>query len=326
MKPYPVKFIPVPKERIWGGNQLKSWFNVEDKVPIGEYWVLSGHPDGLSIVKNGPFEGISLVKLVEKYPKDYLGDSPQNRFPLLIKFIEAKDDLSVQIHPDDKYALEVEGDFGKTEAWYFLDAKDDSKIVYGHLFKNEQEYRKAIKNKKVKDYLRYKDVDKDQLIYVPSRTLHALLAGTIVVEIQQTSDITYRVYDWDRVGKDGKKRQLHIDKAADVMMYKNTVEYEETNTNYFTLFESENVFHEHLLTCEYFSIERLSINQGYYSIKTRNKTNPDVLVIINGEGSLKCKGFSSVNLCRGECILIPSSIENYQLETDGFMKVLRTYY
>lgn len=325
MKPYPVKFIPIPKERIWGGDRLKSWFNVEHKASIGEYWVLSGHPDGLSIVKNGPLKGVSLVSLVEKFPEEYLGDSPQDRFPLLIKFIEAKDDLSVQIHPDDEYALNVEGDFGKTEAWYFLDTKKDSKIVYGHLFKSKEEYKKAIKNQKVKDYLRYQDVDKGQLVYVPSRTLHALLAGTVVIEIQQTSDITYRVYDWDRIDKNGKRRELHIDKAADVMVYGDTSNYKDCSTNCFTLFETNDISHKHLLTCDYFSIEKLSINKSCYLVDS-NKANPDVLVIIDGKGSLECKGSSTIKLSRGECILIPSSIKNYQIKTDKFIKILRSYY
>ncbi|GMA56345.1 hypothetical protein GCM10025858_08480 [Alicyclobacillus sacchari] len=172
---WPVKFTPVAMPRIWGGHALKSMFGVQVDDPIGEYWVLSGHPNGMSVVADGPFAGRTLAELTKEYPTAYLGHSPQGRFPLLIKYLEAESDLSVQIHPDDEYAREHEGDFGKTEAWYVLDAKPDGTVNYGHTFPDRETYLRAVAEGKVRDYLTYQPIQQGDLVFVPARTLHALL-------------------------------------------------------------------------------------------------------------------------------------------------------
>lgn len=327
MRPYPVKFLPVIKQRIWGGEKLKPWFNIKKDGIVGEYWVLSCHPSGISIVENGPLAGKTLIELTKELPEAYLGCLPQKRFPLLIKFLEAKNDLSVQIHPNDEYASKVENDFGKTEAWYILDAKKNSKIVYGHSFKNKREYKQAIKDKKVRNFLKYKDIKKDQVVYVPSCTLHALLAGTVVIEIQQTSDVTYRVYDWDRVNEKGKARELHIDKAADVMFYNKTA-MEHADIRCYDLLNSNKIVHQHLLTCPHFCIEKLTIKgKDQYTLKMGKEGNPDILIVIRGEGFLINNfKFPKMPLKRCDTVLIPSSIRNYEVKTDKFIEVLRVYY
>ncbi|AMA73287.1 MULTISPECIES: type I phosphomannose isomerase catalytic subunit [Aneurinibacillus] len=328
MKAYPVKFFPIPQERIWGGNQLKEWFDVRTSKPIGEYWVLSSHPNAMSVVMNGPLSGKTLVQLTEEFPQDYLGHSPQDRFPLLIKFIEAREDLSVQIHPNDCYAKEVESDFGKTEAWYILEHKPNAKIVYGHTFKNKEEYLRAIAEKQVPYFLQTKEITKDELIFVPAQTLHALLSGTILIEIQQTSDITYRVYDWERVDKNGKSRELHIDKAADVMIYDNSNPLAtQSNQERFFISKTSTMKHEHLLTCPYFSIEKLLIKNGGCDLSLGKKGNPDILIVAEGSGVLETDTNSeNLELRRGDTILIPSTCNGYHIHTKEQLSLLRTFY
>jgi mannose-6-phosphate isomerase len=325
--PYPVKFTPIAQQRIWGGNQLKPWFGEQRDVPIGEYWVLSGHPNGISVVENGAFAGKTLVELTEEYAEAYLGDSLQQRFPLLIKFLEATNDLSVQIHPNDDYAKKVEGDYGKTEAWYVLNCEKGTRIVLGHAFKNREEYEMAVNEKRVQEYLRYQDMEPGQLIFVPSQTLHALLAGTVLIEIQQTSDVTYRVYDWDRTDDQGKGRQLHVEKAGDVMTYQDIELPIGTDHMRRTLVETDSVKHEHLVTSPYFVIEKLSLIENSFPMNLGKSRNPDILVVAEGEGILNTDdGIESIGLQRGDTVLIPSTIRQYEIVTKSGIQLLRTYY
>jgi mannose-6-phosphate isomerase len=323
---YPVKFTPIPQKRIWGGSKLKEWFRVEEEGPIGEYWVLSGHPNGMSVVMNGEWAGKTIDELITEHPDSYLGQAPQKRFPLLIKFLEANDDLSVQVHPDDDFAQTIENDYGKTEAWYILDCEKDAHIVYGHKFESEGAYHQAIEEQKVADSLTYRKIDKDQMVFVPSRTLHALLAGTIVLEIQQTSDVTYRVYDWDRVDEQGQGRELHVDKAADVMVYREQSGQKAQQLPK-KLVQMEKVQHELLVSCPYFTIERLSINNELYPATLGKKGNPDILIVTEGEGELESQnGCEPVRLRRGDTLLIPSDISKYSVRTNTHIQLIKTYY
>lgn len=322
----PVKFIPVATERIWGGSLLKSWFQVDREAPIGEYWVVSGHPNGMSVVANGKFAGKTINELTERHPEAYLGKSPQSRFPLLIKFIEAADDLSVQIHPDDAYADEHEGDFGKTEAWYILDHEPGAEMIFGHTFESKQEYLKAVKDQRVHDYLRRVRIEKEQVVFVPARTLHALLAGTVLIEIQQTSDVTYRMYDWDRTDASGKPRTLHIEKAADVLIYEDNTSPISANQQKSVIRESEHMKHEHLLTCPYFTIEKLSVFNGQAALESGRAGNPDVLIVAGGEGELVYRSGDSIALTRGDAVLIPGTLDNYRVSSRTEIQLIRTYY
>jgi len=322
---YPVRFKPIAQERIWGGDQLKSWFSLRDSRPIGEYWLLSAHPSGISVVENGPYKGMPLNELVSRYPDAYLGCSPQDRFPLLIKLIEAADDLSVQVHPDDHYARKKEGDYGKTEAWYILDHGSTAEIIYGHRFSDREQYRRSVQVRTVKNYLLHRPIQKDELVYVPAGTLHAIRKGTVLLEIQQTSDVTYRVYDWDRLDQHGKSRQLHTEQAAEVMFSPMSVSLADWQTR--TLSQNEKFVHEHLLTCPYFTIERLRMAAGATCpMQTGRAGNPDVLVCLEGEGFVSCGQEQQIPCKRGDLLLIPANQLRYQIYAVHPLKLIRTYY
>jgi mannose-6-phosphate isomerase len=329
---YPLKFTPIVQERIWGGSRLKSLFHAETDKPIGEYWVLSGHPSAKSIISNGEFAGKSLNDMIAEYPEAYLGSSKQDRFPLLIKFLEAEDDLSVQIHPNDDYGLKHEGDYGKTEAWYILDSKPGGEIIYGDTFTSKKQYLQAVEDHNIKPFLERLPVAADDFVHVPSQTMHALLAGTTLIEIQQTSDVTYRVYDWDRLDNAGKSRELHIEKAADVMLYghPNTAQDSQTDKRRYMIASTPNVMHEHLVTCPYFTIEKIALTGGSFAGQLGKVGNPDILVVASGKGTLKWVDDHGmeVNLPiqNGDAVLIPATIAVYTLTTDDKLNILKTFY
>ncbi len=323
---YPVKFGPIHKERVWGGSQLKSWFGEQSSQRIGEYWVLSGHPNGTSVVQNGKLAGKTLVELCEQYGEAYLGVSPQKRFPLLIKFLEANTDLSIQIHPDDAYAKVHELDFGKTEAWYILPCSEQRRVNVGHTFSNVEEFRTAIAQSRVEDYLCYQSVQPGQLVFVPSRTLHALLAGTMVIEVQQTSDVTYRVYDWNRVDVNGNHRELHVDKAAEVMQF-GALDQPTLAAKPRRLLQTPLVNHDLLIECQYFTIEKFVIQKGAHLLSLKKEGNPDIVVVAEGEGLLTWPGAEEpLSLKRGDTVLVPSTLENFQIKTPEMITVLRVNY
>ncbi|KPV44497.1 hypothetical protein AN477_07620 [Alicyclobacillus ferrooxydans] len=314
-------------ERVWGGQSLKSTFHDRCQVqlpvdtPVGEYWVLSGHPHGTSVVSNGPLRGLSLVELTEMYPRDYLGNSVQPRFPLLIKFLEAAEDLSVQVHPSDHFAQRMEDDFGKTEAWYILDSKPGGKIVYGHSFPSRAVLRNAFENGTIGNYLNYRDIEPGDTILVPSETLHALLAGTKVIEIQQTSDVTYRVYDWDRVGTDGVPRELHVDKAAEVLFPQADPSHLKTEEAAGPLHQSELDISagnsEQLIDCPYFTLYKWNLENASKSLLNRESSeSPDILIVIRGSGRLMCEGAEPIELSAGDTCLVPTSIGEIEVLQD----------
>jgi mannose-6-phosphate isomerase len=329
---YPLKFTPIVQERIWGGSRLKSLFHVDTDKPIGEYWVLSGHPSAKSIISNGAFAGKTLNDMIVEYPEGYLGASTQERFPLLIKFLEAEDDLSVQIHPNDEYGLKHEGDYGKTEAWYILDSKPGGEIIYGDTFKSREQYLQAVEQHNIKPFLERLPVAADDFVHVPSQTMHALLAGTTLIEIQQTSDVTYRVYDWDRLDDSGKSRELHIEKAADVMLYgqPNTAQDSHTDTKRYALASPANVLHEHMVSCPYFTIEKISLAGGGFVTSLGRRGNPDILVVAAGAGKLHWTEqngtATSLDIQNGDAVLIPSTISNYTISSDQKLTLLKTFY
>lgn len=318
---YPLKFRPLAQERLWGGGRLTSFFQLETAEPIGEVWTLSGHQNGISICENGSLAGKSLNDIIRLYPDLYLGRTSRDCFPLLIKFIHAEQDLSVQIHPDDRYAQQREGDFGKTEAWYILEADAGAKINYGHTFQNRQDYERAVERGNVEDYLQYREVVTDDFIFVPSRTLHAIMHGILLIEIQQTSDVTYRVYDWNRTDKRGNPRQLHTDKAADVLDYgKQSVPDERKIVT-----QAEGVRQEHLIRCQYFTVDKWDLSLKH-TIPLGQKGQPDILIIAKGEGMITFRGGDTVSITQGDTLLIPADLENYDIQPTDHMTLLRTYY
>ena len=216
-----MKLSPVFKDYIWGGERLKNDFGFEcDLDRVAEGWMLSCHKDGKNIVENTEYKGKTLEDIIKIVGKERLVGTRSvdfEYFPVLIKLIDAKDNLSIQVHPDNEYAQRVEGEFGKTEIWYVLDATDDAQLVYGFKEKiSSEEFKEAIENNTLLDVLNTVKVKKGDLFFIEAGTVHAIGKGTLIAEIQQNSNSTYRVYDYGRVGADGKPRELHIKKAVDV--------------------------------------------------------------------------------------------------------------
>ncbi|MCQ2969400.1 MAG: class I mannose-6-phosphate isomerase, partial [Clostridium sp.] len=209
---YPIKFKNLYYEKIWGGRDFKSF---RDNLPdgnIGESWDVACHKNGISIVENGKFKGMRFDEIIKTYGHDIIGNKVSiERFPLLVKLINSRENLSVQVHPDDKYALKNDNDYGKTEAWYIIDAKPGAKLIVGTKSCNKEMFYKAIIENRCEEFLNYIDVKKGDAFLIKSGMIHAICGGTIILEIQQNSDITYRVYDY------GRPRKLHIEKAIDII-------------------------------------------------------------------------------------------------------------
>ena len=257
----PFKLTPASKDYLWGGSRLNDDFKLNVPIsPFAEAWVCSTHPDGPSAV---PDYGCELPELLSSNP-ELLGTHPLSvtggkpELPILIKLIDAKQDLSVQVHPDDDYALTHEGQWGKTEMWYVLDARNQAQIVYGfNQDMSDERVRHALKHGDIQNYLNHVSVHRDDLFYIESGTVHALGAGCLIAEIQQSSNLTYRLYDYDRVGKDGKKRELHVDKALEVVNLHSSAAPRQP----MRVLKYRNGGASELLTrCKYFQVERLLLN------------------------------------------------------------------
>ena len=296
---YPLKFTPIYKERIWGGINLRKVFGRH--LPgdcIGESWEISGHDSGSSIVTNGNLAGKNLNELLVGSKERLMGKKFKNQiyFPLLIKIIDANEKLSIQVHPEDKYVYQVEGEAGKTEAWYVINAKEDAKIVYG-LRKDisKEDFIKAVELNRIGDTLKIEPVVAGDMIFVPAGTVHALLEGVMVYEVQQNSDTTYRVYDYDRVGDDGKKRELHIKKAIEVINFK-----EQPGCSF-----KSNGIH-----CQYFDMEKMMI-QGEKNEKTNNQFI--IYCVTAGTGEVIYKD-TIESLYAGETVLIPACLEDFKIK------------
>lgn len=282
-----LRFKPVYKERIWGGQDLRYKLNKRDlpKGNIGESWEVSAHREGESIISDGKYRGENLSDLFLKFGEQYFGKkvAQYSEFPLLIKYLDAKDDLSVQVHPDNEYALKNENSFGKEEVWYVLDAEPEAKIVYGLVEGcNKKEFEEAIELGTVTENLNFVDVKKGDIFFIPAGTVHATGKGIRIAEIQQSSDITYRVYDYDRVDKNGKKRDLHIQKSLEVINYgfqpKVNRNFEKLNNEGYSLFKYGDF--------PYFSLNKIIFDRNkYVEYKIKNDSF-EVFMCIEGELSI----------------------------------------
>jgi len=320
---YPLLFYPIHMERIWGGNKLKVNFARElgDK-PIGESWELACHKNGNSIISNGYFKGKSLGDLISDYGQEILGSAiyndRYNKFPLLVKLIDARDWLSVQVHPNDNYACEFEnGELGKTEAWYIIDAIEDARIVYGLKEGiSKKDFRACVDKNRIGDCLKELKVKAGDVVYIPAGMVHALGEGILVYEIQQSSDTTYRIYDWDRVDRHGHKRDLHVEKAMDVISF---------NSKYQDKIRGLRVKEDGgdrivYIANRYFAVERL-ITSGSMSLALDGKRF-QILTCIDGSGDLVYEK-GSIRLNKGSSCLVPASLSEPSLK--GNLSVIRSY-
>jgi len=210
-----LKLKPLFYEKVWGGHKLKNNYNFDCSEKTGEAWGISGHKSGSSIIENGIYKGKTLRDLYHSN-KELFGNYPTDEFPILIKVIDAEDDLSIQVHPDDAYAAKYENSLGKTECWYILEADKDTDIIIGHKAQTIKEFKSFVENNDFESVLNIFPIKKGDQFNIYSGTIHAIRKGTVLLEIQQSSDVTYRLYDYNRLS-DGKLRELHLDKALDVI-------------------------------------------------------------------------------------------------------------
>lgn len=305
----PMKLRPSFKNYIWGGTRLRDDFNKDcDFDKIAESWELSCHKDGDSVISGGEFDGMTLREFIEKQGKSVLGVNCEkfDNFPILIKLIDAKDNLSVQVHPDNNYALKVEGEYGKTEMWYVVDCDDDAALLYG--FKNEiskEEFAKRISDNTLLEVTNAVPVKKGDVFFIESGTLHAIGKGILIAEIQQNSNTTYRIYDYGRVGNDGKPRELHVEKAKDVTALAPAKAYRETE-----VVQKTGYTQKLLSSCEYFTVYALNIMSKAALFADENSFNS--ILVLEGSGKLICEG--EIELKKGDSIFIAASSGEYIIE------------
>lgn len=302
-----LKLKPYCRQTIWGGTRLKDEYHIPfEGENLAEAWVLSCHPAGASTIENGPFAGQSLAEYVKKQGKKVLGSFGMifEDFPILIKFIDAADALSIQVHPSNYYAMEHEHQYGKTEMWYIMDAEPNAFIYYG--FKEmigKEELSRRIQENTLQEVLNAVPVKKGDCFFIPSGTLHAIGKGILIAEVQQNSDVTYRVYDYARKDAQGNQRELHVQKASEV-------------TNCVPPKEDYN-FGGHLARCEYFTVDHLV---GNYQGVCDDESFVSLLVL-DGSGTLCC-GDETAVLNKGESYFLPANSGAYSIK--GCCEILKT--
>ena len=311
-----LKLKPACKDYLWGGHRLAEEYGVEyDGEILAEAWELSAHPDGPSIITNGKFSGKTLREYLDAEGLEVLGTHCRRfrEFPILAKFIDAKDNLSIQVHPSNAYALQNEGQYGKTEMWYILDAEPDAFLYYG--FKKEiskEEFSERIKENNLLEVLNAVPVKKGDVLYIQSGTLHAIGKGILLAEIQQNSNVTYRIYDYGRVGADGKKRDLHIEKALDVT---NRIPIVKSGENY-----------PHVADCDYFTVDKLNLD-GKLTYRTQGTVDEKSflsILILDGKGSISCKG-EKLEYKKGDSFFLAANSGDWQIEgtCDALLTTIR---
>ena len=294
---------PVGKDYLWGGTKLKTAYYKDLPVtPLAETWECSAHPNGPSIIANGEHKGKTLDALLREHP-EYLGDRVGDELPILIKLIDAKQRLSVQVHPDDMYARRHEHQNGKAEMWYVLDAEPGARLVHGfsHPVTKEQ-LRQAVATGTLSKHLQKVPVHKGDVFFISPGTIHAIGAGIVLAEIQENSDVTYRVYDYDRTDRDGKKRELHLDKALEILDLHmgEAVKQPPRTVHYYP-----GCSREVLGRCRYFETERIQVSMGFSFTVTDGSYQ--VLLCIDGRGGLETEGGRRpLRFAKGDCVFIPA--------------------
>lgn len=302
-----LRLQPAGKDYLWGGTRLREEYGKKiQMIPLAETWECSVHPDGPSVVVNGEYRGRELRDVLKEHP-DWMGTKVQSgEFPILAKFIDAKQDLSVQVHPDDDYAREHEGQNGKTEMWYVIDADKGAQLIYGFKHKvTEETLRNAVKNGTLDKHLQKVEVHKGDLFYVPAGTVHGIGAGILVAEIQESSNVTYRVYDYDRVDKNGKKRELHFDKAVQVMNMEVAPDVKQKSR---IVKHYPGCSRELLCRCKYFEVERIQVTKAFsFSVLEESF---QVIMCLDGEGQIETmdENLKPVRFVKGRTLFLPAGL------------------
>ena len=316
---YPLLLKPPIKDYLWGGTKLKTDFGFETEKDIAaEAWMLSAHKDGMNIVLNGEHKGKTLNEVLEIWDESALGKNSEKftYFPILIKLIDAKQKLSVQVHPDDNHALSVEGEYGKTEMWYVVDCEEGAELVYG--FKeniSKEEFERRIKDNTLTDVCNSVPVHKGDVFFISAGTLHAIGEGILIAEVQQNSNTTYRVSDYGRLGADGKPRELHIDKALDVTKCeKPQIPYGNIGK---VITSGKNIIRE-LAVCNKFSAKLLNLNERMDIYSSDSFVS---LIVLDGNAIIKWND-GEINAKKGDSIFIPA---NFKAEIKGNAEILYSH-
>ncbi|MCM8570014.1 class I mannose-6-phosphate isomerase [Gramella jeungdoensis] len=307
---YPIKFRPILQDKIWGGKKLKDILNKDtNREQVGESWEISGVEGNISVVQNGDEAGKNLKALISEYREKLVGEKIYKEFgddfPLLIKFIDAKTDLSVQLHPNDELAKQRHNSFGKTEMWYIIQADKGSKLNIG--FKKDldkREYLEYLENGKITDLLNFEEVKKGDSVFINTGKVHAIGGGVLLAEIQQTSDITYRIYDWDRVDAEGNSRDLHTALALDAIDF-------EKKDDYWLNYDKEENTSSEIASCEYFTTNFLplkgELEKDYSSLESFV-----IYMCVEGKSRISIDN-NSEELRKGQSLLIPASADKVKL-------------
>ncbi|TVZ09088.1 mannose-6-phosphate isomerase [Cellulophaga sp. RHA_52] len=311
---YPLKFNPILKERLWGGTKLRDVLNkpIENDI-TGESWELSTVKGDVSVVSNGDLTGISLQELINTQTNDLLGVSVAERFgkefPILIKFIDAKQDLSIQLHPNDELAKKRHNSFGKTEMWYVMDADQDAELIVG--FNKDvakDEYANSIKNDTLLDLLNYEKVKEGDTFFINTGKIHAIGAGVLLAEIQQTSDVTYRVFDFNRKDKNGNLRELHTEQALDAIDYTKKDDFK-------VAYSTEKNEVNTMVDCPYFKTNFIELTENIKQDVT-SRDSFTIYMCVGGSATVKNE-FGEANLVKGETILVPALSKSIEIISSG---------
>ena len=322
MRLYPLKFKTIFKDKIWGGQKINTYLG-KDFSPLpncGETWEISGVKSDVSVVENGALAGKSLASILETHRGDLVGkqiyEKFGNEFPLLVKFIDANDDLSIQVHPDDELAKKRHKSFGKTEMWYVIQADQGASLIAGFNQKvNEEIYIEKLNSGKLADILNKEEVEAGDVFFLPAGRVHTIGKGLLIAEIQQTSDITYRIYDFDRVDDKGNKRELHTEEALAALDYGVYPEYK-------SVYDKKLNEPVHVVSCPYFSTNILEFTQSV----TRDYSFDSFVIHVCVQGAYTLSyGDESLNVKMGDCVLIPASIDKISMDTQTGFKILESY-
>ena len=318
---YPLKFEPVYKDYLWGGRNLEKLGKTLPEGKVAESWEVSAHPDGTSIIANGEYKGLTLAEFLEKFGERAIGSALSadysTEFPLLVKFIDANDKLSVQVHPTDEYVQAHEGGYGKNEMWYVIEAEPGAKLIYGlKAGVDKEQFAQAIKDGTISSLLQTVEVNPGDVFDIPAGLVHGIGEGILLAEIQQSSNLTYRIYDYDRVDAQGNKRPLHVDKALEVIDFsakasgKLRPELQDV---------APGVEKATLVAKKYFVVELYKLTESHLE-EARDRFF--IYTFLKGEGTITYSG-GKLDVQGGESVFIPAALGQYRLE--GELEGLKTH-